>query len=248
MQAKRATEPAGEDVHSEPKEATPHGGARPRPTPQVLAAIAFGTLALGGIAGKTFWSYYRAHLRQPPPLSSCVMLARHQVRKQELISGTEPHDNAQGETVYLTEGQDRAVRCAAMVDHDLSKRLAGALAEDEPARRAHALLEAVRVIPDGPAADREAATGYEIASGAVDGLPHDLEEIRTISTDLDMLYACRFSTRKRCPTRPPIPMVVWVAGVPSAIGLLGVLGVLVPRGVAAMRRLLARVLRRRSAA
>jgi hypothetical protein len=122
-----------------------------------------------------------------------------------------------------------------MVDKHLARQLAGALAEQEPVRRAQGFLKLVRDdIPADPAFDRQAVAAYLLVDGAMGALPEDLPEIKTIGGELDLLHACRFDSRRPCPTRPPIPVLVWITGVPaaaSALGLLGIGGVVAVRGI-----------------
>lgn len=200
----------------------------------VLLALA---VALSAVAAVAFQRYASVHLRAPPKVPTCVRGARVALRKPVAVSGSEPRQTAAGETVYLTPGEDRAVACAFQIDEGLSRHLAGALAEHDPVRRATRLLEVVRDhVPADPAHDRVATAAYMMAAAALRALPAEVPEVRAASQALDEAHACRFSTRRRCPTRPPLPALVWLAGVPAALSWLVLLGIGLAAGAARYRR------------
>jgi hypothetical protein len=203
----------------------------------LLVALLVVALAGGAAAGLTYRSYAAVHLRKPAVLPSCVRRARIGLRKPVLTSGTEPRGTDTGETVYLTQAEERAVSCVSMVHEELSRRLAGVLAEHDPERRAQGLLRLVRdsAQPD-PALDREVNTVYTLASAAFRALPKELPAVQAASDEVDAIFACRFDTRRPCPTRPPVPAVVWIAGVPAAASLLGLLWIGASAGIVRVRR------------
>ncbi|WP_437814503.1 hypothetical protein [Sorangium sp. So ce1078] len=202
-----------------------------------VAALLALALSLGALAGVAYQRYAAVHLRALPRVPSCVRGARVALRRPVAVSGTEPRQTASGETVYLTLGEDRAVACALQLDEALARHLAGALAEQAPAQRAARLLELVRDrVPPDPAHDRSASAAYMMASAALRGLPEDAPEVRAAAEELDQRHACRFATRRPCPTRPPLPVLVWLAGVPAALSLLGLLGIGLAASAARYRR------------
>lgn len=230
---------AGERVAPEARaSAGVRAGAR-----RVAALLAL-ALSLGAIAGVAYQRYAAVHLRALPRVPSCVRGARVALRKPVAVSGTEPRQTASGETVYLTPGEDRAVACALQLDEALARDLAGALAEQAPAQRAARLVELVRDrVPADPAYDRAASAAYMMASAALRGLPDDVAEVRAAAEELDRHHACRFDTRRPCPTRPPMPALVWLTGVPAALSLLGLLWIGLAASAARTRRWRARRIR-----
>ncbi|AUX20081.1 hypothetical protein SOCEGT47_005440 [Sorangium cellulosum] len=200
----------------------------------VLLALA---LSLGAVAAVAFQRYVSVHLRAPPKVPTCVRGARVALRKPVEASGTEPRLTAAGETVYLTPGEDRAVACAFQLDEALSRRLAGALAEHDPDQRAARLLEVVRDhVPAEPAHDRVAVAAYMMASAALRALPAEVPAVRAASESLEQVHACRFRTRRPCSTRPSLPALVWLAGIPAALSWLALLGIGLAASAARYRR------------
>jgi hypothetical protein len=146
------------------------------------------------------------------------MLLTRLLTKPSLASGSEAYPTPEGE-VYLTPNETRAVSCLEQrISRELAVKFALAFAEHEPEIRGIELLKALRDLPPDPSADKEATAAYFIASSALRGLP-DLPETKAAAEEVSQLHACRFSTRAKCPTRPAIPIRVWVSGIPSAIGL-----------------------------
>jgi hypothetical protein len=199
----------------------------------VLLAVA---LVGGGAAGLTYARYAAEHLKPRPKAARCLIPASVNLRKPVVVSGTEPRENEAGETVYLTPAQDRAVACASGTDKTLGRRLAGALSEEDPARRANALAGVVRdSAREGPEFDRQVLVAFILSSSALQVLPADLPEVNAASTEIERIYACRFDTRYVCPTRPGIPLLVWLGGVPAAPATLGLLWIGGAAGVRAIR-------------
>ncbi|MGK3997259.1 hypothetical protein [Sorangium sp. So ce1024] len=212
-------------------------GVRERVTVALLAIA----LSLGAVAAISFQRYAAVHLRPLPKVPSCVRGARVALRKPVVVSGTEPRQTASGETVYLTLGEDRAVACALQFDEPLARHLTGALAEHDTAPRAARLVELVRDrVPADPAHDRSAAAAYMMASAALRGMPQDAPDVRAASREIELHHACRFATRRSCPTRPLPPLTVWLAGVPAALSLLALVGLGLAAGAARYRRWAAR--------
>lgn len=193
----------------------------------VLAALI--GLGTAGFSYKRYADEWLRPLVRPP---RCVLPARLRLRKPVLASGTEPHDTPSGETVYLTPGQDEAVRCLKSVSKPLAAQLTAALVEEQPEVQGLEMLKLLRdQVPRDTDHDREAVTVYYLASAAVRGLP-ELPETKAALAELDLLHVCRFDvSRKPCPSRPPVPALVWIAGVPSSLVLLGMLGLLGRAGI-----------------
>ncbi|HZF55837.1 MAG TPA: hypothetical protein VE093_44790 [Polyangiaceae bacterium] len=203
----------GEGGTLAPKDRAP--AARSRYLRWVLLLVA--SLAGLGAAGLLYRSYAAVHLRPIARMPRCVLLATRGLMKPSLVSGSEAYPTPEGE-IYLTPAENRAVACLEQrISKPLAQRFARAFTEQEPELRGLELLKTVRDLPPDPSADRDATAAYFIASSAMRALP-DLLETKAASEELGQLHACRFSTRANCPTRPPIPIGVWAAGVPSALG------------------------------
>lgn len=189
-----------------------------------LALTFLGVLVVtGGISGGTYLSYASEHLHAAPATPRCVRIARRALRKPVIASGTEPWETSKGE-VYVSEQEYRALTCISTFDKDLARRVAEVFAEVEPAPRAAALAALVRDAPKGPAGDREADTLYHLADGALSALPQSLPEVMAASAEIDRIQGCRFDTKLPCPTRPPVPTLVWIGAVPAAGSALCLLG------------------------
>jgi len=201
------------------------------------------TVVCGVAAVLSYMSYADEHLRKAKA-PRCSIDARIYLKEQALVSGTEPHDLPSGETVYLTEPEDRAVRCAKGISLKLGAHVTAALTEQQPELRALELLKVVRDhVPPDKEHDREAATGYYIARAGMQTIP-DLPEKKAALEELELLHACRFDTRSPCPTRPSLSLWVWVSAAISAMGLLTFAKIggssLITRIRAALRRRAAR--------
>jgi hypothetical protein len=192
---------------------------------RMLGAALLACLVGVAFAGWSYWRYASTYLRDPPTkMPACALAVGRLLRKPATVSGTEPHDDIHGNTVYLTKNEDRAVRCASGIDRDLARRLTTAFGEQEPELRGLELLKILRDIPPGREHDVRAHAAYRMADGAMMALP-ELPETKAAAEELDLLHACRFSTRMKCPTRPGVPVLVWLVGIPSAMGLLFVISV-----------------------
>jgi hypothetical protein len=186
-----------------------------RPWLWVLVLVA--SLAGLGVAALLYRSYAAVHLRPIARMPRCVLLVTRGLTKPSLASGSEAYPTPEGE-VYLTPSENRAVSCLEQrVSKDLAMKFALAFAEHEPELRGLELMKALRDLPPDPSADKDATAAYFIASSALRALP-DLPETKVAAEEVGQLHACRFSTRLKCPTRPPIPILVWATGIPSAIG------------------------------
>jgi hypothetical protein len=229
-----------EPVEEEKAAAAPPGAPRPaRPAARWMIPAAVLTVICGALAGLSYRSYAGQYLRTAKA-PRCAIDARVYLKEQVLVSGTEPHALPSGETAYLTEPEDHAVRCIKGISKEIGAHLTAAFTEQQPEIRALELLKVVRDhVPPDPAHDREAAAGFYIVRAAMQPIP-DLPEKKAALEELELLHACRFDTTKPCPTRPPVPPWIWASGAVSAIGILLFLKVgvtaLIPRIRAALRR------------
>jgi hypothetical protein len=125
-----------------------------------------------------------------------------------------------GTLVYLRRAEDRAVTCMARLSTSTASVLAAALAEVDPDKRARALAAILRDhVSTQTSADAEALAAYLITTAAFRPLPKT-QEIDDLSNELIQRNACRFAMRTPCPSRPPIPMPVWIFGAPSSVGIV----------------------------
>lgn len=204
---------------------------------RLLLLVLVASLAGLGAAYVPYRSYAAVWRRDVPKVPRCLIGARILLRKPALTSGDEPNFTSTGEMVYLTSVETKAVHCVGMVSKQLSGDLAQVLSEVDPERRGAELLRLARAIPPDAPHDEEATAAFYIGSGALAGLPPS-PTLRAASDELDSLHACRFLTREPCAKRPPIPLLVWVLAVPSALGVLFVLGSLLLTGVSRLRDVL----------
>jgi hypothetical protein len=174
-------------------------------------------------AATTFYFYKRyadVWLRSPPRMPACVLLARRLLSHDENVSGSIPHMAPDGNMVYLRPAEDRAVRCMGRVSTSTASVLAVAFAEVEPDKRARALAAVLRDhVSTQSSADAEALAAYLITTAALRSLPKN-KEVDDLRAELDERNACRFAMRSQCPSRPPIPILVWILGAPSSVGLV----------------------------
>lgn len=203
---------------------------------QLLVLLLVLLASLGGLGGAYVpYRSYAAIWRRPiAKMPRCVLAARIVLRKPSVVSGSEPATTRSGETVYLTRPELLAVRCVKPISEPLSGRFAEAFSQTEPELRGLELLKILRDVPSDASHDPEASAAYFIGTGALAGLP-DLPEVKAASDEMDAIHACRFVSKIPCPSRPPIPVVVWILGVPSALGVLFVLGSFIRAGALAVR-------------
>lgn len=174
-------------------------------------------------AATTFYFYKRyadVWLRSPPRMPGCVLISRRLLSHDENVSGSIPHMAPNGNMVYLRPAEDRAVQCMSRLSSPTAAVLAAAFAEVDPDKRARALAAILREhVSTQTSADAEALAAYLITSAALRALPKT-EEIEDLRNQVNTLNACRFAMRTPCPTRPPVPMPVWILGAPSSVGLV----------------------------
>lgn len=194
---------------------------------RALVVMVIGVVSFLG-AGTSFY-FYKRHadvwLRHPPRMPSCIFFARRVLAREETISGSIPHMAPDGNMVYLRPNEDRAVTCMARLSPPTATLFAAAFAELDPDKRARALAAILRdhISPD-PSADAQAVAAWLMTTAAFRALPKK-PEIELLQDELDQRNACRFALHSPCPSRPPIPMRVWVIGAPSSVGLVFSIGI-----------------------
>ncbi len=186
-------------------------------------------LVVGSLLGTavTFFVYKRyadVWLKRPPRMSSCVMISRRLLSHEETVSGSIPHMAPDGTMVYLRPTEDRAVTCMSRYSPRTASFLAAAFAEADPDKRARALAAILRDhVSTDASADSEALAAYLITTAALRPLPKT-QEIEDLRHELEQRNGCRFDMQRPCPIRPPMPVLVWILGPPSLIGLVVSLG------------------------
>lgn len=204
-----------------------------------VAAICIGS-AMGAA---TTWYHYNRHaevwLRDPPKMPECVRISQRLLAHETAEKGSIPI--MLGETLgwFLRPSEVEAVACISRFPS--STRLSGpvgwswsgpnttaerfslAFINLNPDARARILAETMREISPDSSADREARAAYLIATAAIEAMPKT-PEIEALEEGMAQRYACRFVTRTPCASRPPIPDIVWIAGIPSTFGIVGILG------------------------
>jgi hypothetical protein len=189
----------------------------------IMAAIGLASVIGAATTFYVYKQYADVWLRRPPRMPACVRMARGLLATDAPVTGSIPHPAPDGTMVYLRPAEDRAVRCLNRISSKTASAFAVALAEVDPDKRAQAFAAVARQFPADPSGDAEALATYLMSSAAFRALPKT-PEIEAIHNELDQSNACRFSMRTPCPSRPPIPMTVWITGAPSTIGLAAVLG------------------------
>jgi hypothetical protein len=198
--------------------------------------VVVGLLSVIGLAaaGASYWSYKSEWLRDPPKLSACARLADRKLSKPEPHSGYEAHGIPNGGTVYLRPSEDGAVRCMNMMSREVAEYLAEAYAIHDELERAQALSAVANRVAEQHASDeRLTFSTYLLTAPAMVG---EAPPVKALKAELDERYACRYDIGGSCPRRPPTPKLVYAFGVPSAAGLLVVLGVLATAGAGRVRR------------
>jgi hypothetical protein len=201
----------------------------PTPVPQKhrrILAIVVVTVSIIGAAIAFY--FYKRHadvwLRSPPRMPACVLVSRRLLAQDENVSGSIPHMAPDGTMVYLRRAEDLAVSCMGRVSSPTASVLAAAFAEVDPDKRARALAAVVRDhVSTRASDDTEALAAYLITTAAIRALPKN-QEIDDLRTELEQRNACRFVMRTPCPSRPPIPMPVWIFGAPSSVGIVVSIG------------------------
>lgn len=199
---------------------------------RTILLVAAATIALGAIGAVTYLRHAEVWLRPVPAVPRCTFASRGELKTRLFVTGTERHTTLEGETVYLNGPEDRATCCALGISSELGAAFTTAFAEIEPETRAIELLRALREhVPREAERDRDAAVAYILTSSALKALPKS-PEVDAAAEEVELLHACRFDLPMACPSRPPIPKLVWLTSIPSAAGLLFLLGLGARRGAA----------------
>jgi hypothetical protein len=201
----------------------------------VVACLVIAVVVGGGAAA---WQLTgRGIARSAPRLDFRYDAAAAKLGAAQAVSPSEEYLNAEGEVVFLTQDELRAVSQASGTSSALARRLAGALAERDPERRAERLFALIDDVPPTADGDKEALVIYRFVSAALTTSPPAQRDAAK-KANLDRLIGCRFVGPRLppCPDRPS-ELVTW-APVALAIlalvaGLFGLVSALIARRRAA---------------
>jgi hypothetical protein len=178
----------------------------------MLVALLLG-VALGGPAAWGYFDHQARWQRPPPKIQMCFIGLGRTLRKPALVAPSEAYPGPAGETLYLTNAQFKAVQCANSLEHGTDKQLALVLANTDPEVQATQLVELVVSKLDKPETEVDAVGLYHLASAILEGVPQS-DSIRAERKKLDEALGCRFVSQRlpQCPSRPAMPIWVWILG------------------------------------
>jgi hypothetical protein len=201
--------------------------------PRVLRLWMLPALVLGlAGAGLGFWIYdvhATEHDRLPPKLHPCFRILQKRLEKPSVVSPSEPFTLSDGETIYLTDTQNKAIGCAARLPGRADQDLARAWGIEDPDARARAMAELVEAVPPAAEHDKQALGLWRLTLGSLKAMPESAERDRA-KQRIDQRLGCRFihPALPECPTRPRPPLsAIALAGVGAAALLAAVLGLAV---------------------
>src|SRR5687767_6501684 len=121
-------------------------------------------------AGAAIWYAITAPKmpRVAPALDIRLQAAGARLRRPQTVSPTEEHPRPDGEIVYLTQDQFRAANAAATLPQPgYDRKLAAALAEENPEKRVEQLAAIMDSVPRDASGDVTALGLYALVSGAL---------------------------------------------------------------------------------
>lgn len=223
--------PNREEVRSDaPEQATPQGtpprrASTPRLVDRWMLVAFVVSLAFG--AGAAFWynNYQSKWSRRAPKLDVRHEAAARRLSVPQNVSPSEEYPGPNGETLYLTQEQFKAANIVAALPGNAGKRLAGALAEKNPDRKAELLFALVNETPATPDGDKGALALYRMSVAALSAEPASAAR-DAAQAKLDRLIGCRFVGQRLppCPDRPSestLWALVAFAVVPFSAALVG---------------------------
>ncbi len=237
---------ATKDEEAEPAK-VPEGSPLPRVFRRWMLGALLVALASGGGGFWIWWQYHATWERSPPRINPCFANLGKRLQRPLVVSPSEPYTIDGGETVYLSDAQNRAAGCAARLPGRLDYDLVRIWSTEDPEAQANALRELVVRVPSDPSRDQEAFGMWRLAQGSLAALPASPTRDKA-RADIDQLIACRFNHPQLpgCTSRPGFPILAGILGGIGGVSLLALLGSLVVRTIQHVRARLAR--RRASAA
>ncbi|MFO0555797.1 MAG: hypothetical protein U0271_45895 [Polyangiaceae bacterium] len=185
----------------------------------VMMAVA----VLFGASAGAYEYFYRTRFARPAPkIDPRYEGAARLLGVKPIVSPSEEYPGPNGETLYLTEEQFKAVNAAATLPRDAATRLAVALSEPNADKKAAMLIALMQSVPQGTEADAEAVAIYKMTLAANMTLPTKDQRTQT-KAQLDSFIACRVIGRgipTNCTSRPPYWIVYVLGG--SAAGFAAI--------------------------
>lgn len=174
----------------------------------MLGALCVATLT--GVPSALWYRSYDERWQHRPPKSATCSAAtalKAQLEKPAIVSPSEPFPLSEGETVYLTAAQFRAVKAASSLPNQAAQRLAAAYGQQDPEEQARALSAALAAARPGPEGDLEALGLWCLIAPSMQGLPEGPVR-EAAAREVDELVGCRFEHPKLpgCASRPPLPV------------------------------------------
>ncbi len=145
--------------------------------------------------------------RSAPKLDVRYEAAALKLALPQTVSPSEEYLGPDGEIVFVTQDELRAVSQASVLSATTARKLAAALAEREPTRRIERLFALVSELPTTPASDKQAIMLYRFASSALSASTAPTRA--DTKAKLDHMIGCRFvgPNLPKCPDRPSdVPM------------------------------------------
>lgn len=178
-------------------------------------------------------NYQKTWARPLPRVDVRFDVVGRKIAEPVRVSAAEEYPGPDGQTIYLTEEQFRAVSMAAGLSNEAGPRLAAAFAEKDPEAQADKLYALVDDAARAPERDRELVGMYRLVAGALAALPEGFKRDAAIE-NIDRLVGCRYVGPKipSCPDRPTFTTAYVLgaaAGVPWLVVLGGIVVALVAR-------------------
>ncbi|NUP13471.1 MAG: hypothetical protein HOW73_46125 [Polyangiaceae bacterium] len=197
-------------------------------------SIALALSALCAIGAAAWYFVNEPKLQRPAPgVDIRYTAVGFRLRKPPIVSPTEEYVGPDGQLVYLTQEQFRAANAAAGLPiPGFDRRIAAALAIEDPDAQSTELASIVESVPSTRDADFTAFAVYTLLSGALAAPPETPARAET-KRRVDELIGCRFVPTKKsmlafpkCSSPATLVPAYVMAGV-GAVPLLVVLGALV---------------------
>lgn len=178
-------------------------------------------------------NYQKTWARPLPRVDVRFDVVGRKIAEPVRVSAAEEYPGPDGQTIFLTEEQYRAVSMASGLSNEAGPRLAAAFAEKDPETQADKLVALVDDAARAPERDRELVGMYRLVAGALAALPEGFKRDAAIER-IDRLVGCRYVGPKipSCPDRPSFTtayVLGGAAGVPWLVVIGGIVVALVTR-------------------
>jgi hypothetical protein len=189
----------------------------------VIACLMVAAVAGAGALGWQFlvpgqWA------RPAPKLDMRYEASAVRLAAPQAVSPSEEYLTPEGDVVFITQDELRAVSQTAALSGSTARKLAVALAEREPTKRVELLFALINDVPATPDGDKQAMVLYRVVTSALAGT--DAPTRDATKAKLDRMIGCRFVGPRLppCPDRPSeVPMWTLAALAIAALtaGLFG---------------------------